>query len=158
MAARIERTWETPSHDDIVRISRAHVEVMERSDDEQVWVLMGMPHLLLRTIGRRTGREHKVALPYWVDPDGHRVVVASFGGHPRHPSWYLNLTDRRANPEVWVRVRDHAYWSVPELFADGPERDRLWAALLEERPFYAEYQAATPRTIPLVRLPETRPA
>ena len=37
----------------------------------------------------------------------------------------------------------------------GPERDALWAAMLEDRAWYADYQAKTERVIPLVRLAET---
>ncbi len=71
-----------PPRDDIPGISRSHVAAMEASDDDAVWVLAGMPHVVLRTVGRRSGNEHKVALPYWRDPDGNPVVAASFAGAP----------------------------------------------------------------------------
>jgi deazaflavin-dependent oxidoreductase (nitroreductase family) len=116
-----------------------------------------MHHLLLRTIGRRSGNVHKVALPFWRAPDGHRIVVASFSGAPTDPAWYLNLADRTANPEVHVRVQGGQYWSTPEVL-EGEAYDATWAALLVDRPHYADYQAGTERRIPLVRLPETRPA
>lgn len=154
---RVEQTWETPPQDEIPRISAMHVQAMESSDADEVWRQAGMHHVLLRTVGRKSGREHKVALPYWRDPDGRRVVVASFAGAARHPSWYLNLADRDANPEVLVRVQGGAYWSVPEIL-EGEEYDRIWALLVADRAWYADYQARTERRIPLVRLPETRPA
>ena len=152
---RVEQSWETPPLDEIPQISRQHVAAMETSDDDAVWVLAGMQHVLLRTIGRRTGKEHKVALPTWRDPAGHRIVVASFGGAPRHPSWFLNLQDRSANPEVLCRVQHGRYWSVPEILT-GEERDRIWELLTADRAWYRDYQAKTDRQIPLVRLPETR--
>ena len=152
---RVEQTWETPSHDEIPVISRGHVEAMESSDDEAVWVVSGMHHVVLHTIGRKSGAEHKVALPTWRDPDGHRIVVASFAGSPGHPSWFLNLRDR-SNPEVLCNVQGGAYWSVPEL-PEGDEHARLWELLVADRAWYDDYQARTDRTIPLVRLPETRP-
>jgi hypothetical protein len=74
-----------PPRDEIPGISRQHVAAMETSDADEIWVMAGMRHVLLRTIGRKSGNEHKVALPYWSDPDGHRVVVASFAGAPQHP-------------------------------------------------------------------------
>jgi deazaflavin-dependent oxidoreductase (nitroreductase family) len=154
---RVEQTWETPPRDEIPKLSRAHVEAMEASDDPAIWVQAGMPHVLLRTVGRRSGAEHKVALPTWTDPEGRRVVVASFSGAPRHPAWYLNLADRDANPEVLVRVPGRRFWSEPEIL-DGAEYDRVWSLLLADRAWYADYQANTDRRIPLVRLPETRPA
>jgi deazaflavin-dependent oxidoreductase (nitroreductase family) len=154
---KVEQTWETPSLEEIPVLTRAHVEAMEATDDDVVWVQAGMHHVLVRTVGRRSGQEHKVALPTWRDPAGHRIVVASFAGAPGHPAWYLNLRDRRANPEVLCRVQHGRYWSVPE-FPEGDEYDELWAKLNDDRAWYRTYQAKTERTIPLVRLPETRPA
>jgi deazaflavin-dependent oxidoreductase (nitroreductase family) len=154
---RVEQVWETPPLDEIPKLSRAHVEAMEATDDPAVWDQAGMHHVLLRTIGRRSGQEHKVALPTWFDPEGRRVVVASFAGAARHPAWYLNLSDRVANPEVRCRVEGGEYWSEPEIL-DGDEYDRVWALLVADRAWYADYQQRTDRRIPLVRLAETRPA
>lgn len=134
-----------------------HVQAMETSDADEVWQQAGMHHVLLRTIGRKSGKEHKVALPYWRDPEGHRIVVASFAGFDQHPSWFVNLADRDANPEVLVKVQGGAFWSVPEIL-DGDEYTRIWELLVADRAWYADYQARTDRRIPLVRLPETRPA
>ena len=41
---------------------------------------------------------------------------------------------------------------------EGEEYDRIWAALVADRPFYADYQSRTTRRLPLVRLVERRPA
>lgn len=155
----VEQTWETPPPDEIVKISAMHVEAMESMDDvDEVWQQAGMHHVVLRTIGRKSGKEHKVALPIWLDPEGRRVVVASFAGAAGHPSWYLNLSDRDANPEVLCRVQGgKQFWSEPEIL-DGDEYDRVWALLNADRSWYDTYQSKTDRKIPLVRLPETRPA
>jgi deazaflavin-dependent oxidoreductase (nitroreductase family) len=154
---KVEQVWETPSLEEIPVISKMHVEAMESSDDDMVWVQAGMHHVVVRTIGRKSGKEHKVALPTWRDPDGHRIVVASYAGAPQHPSWFLNLRDRDANPEVLCRVQGGAFWSRPEIL-DGDDYDRTWAGLVGDRAWYTDYQAKTERRIPLVRLPETRPA
>jgi deazaflavin-dependent oxidoreductase (nitroreductase family) len=124
---------------------------------EMVWKQAGMDHVLLRTVGRKSGNEHKVALPIWLDPEGRRVVVASFAGAPGHPSWYLNLSDRDTNAEVWCKAQDGAFWTEPEVL-DGDEYDRIWGLLTADRAWYDTYQGKTERRIPLVRLPETRPA
>jgi hypothetical protein len=58
---------------------------------------------------------------------------------------------------VYVRVQRGEFWSVPEIL-DGDEYDRIWAGLTADRAWYVDYQAKTDRRIPLVRLPETRPA
>ena len=134
-------------------ISKKHVSKMETSDADEVWIWVGMHHLLLRTIGRRTGTEHKVALPFWRDPDGHRIVVASFAGAAADPAWFLNLADREANPTVRVVVQGGSFWSEPEVL-DGEERGRIWDLLVVDRPHYVDYQRSTERTIPLVRLRE----
>jgi deazaflavin-dependent oxidoreductase (nitroreductase family) len=153
---KVEQAWETPSLDEIPNITKQHVEGLESSDDDAVWVLAGMHHVLLTTTGRTSGAEHKVALPTWRDPDGHRIVVASFAGAPQHPSWFLNLRDRE-QPEVLCRVQGGAFSSVPEIL-EGDEYDRIWSMLVDDRAWYQTYQGKTDRKIPLVRLPETRPA
>ena len=156
-ASQASEPFDEPPRDEIPAISRVHVDAMEASDDDAVWVIKGMHHVVLRTVGRRSGQEHKVALPFWRDPDGHPVVVASFSGAPAHPAWYLNLTDRDANPEVRVRVQDRSFWAGAEVL-DGDDHARTWAALVADRPHYADYQTRTDRRIPLVRLVERRPA
>ncbi|GMU77837.1 MAG: nitroreductase [Acidimicrobiia bacterium] len=154
---KVEQVWETPSPDEIVALTAAHVEAMETTDVDEVWVQAGMHHVMLRTVGRRSGKEHRVALPFWRGPDGVRVVVASFAGSVEHPSWYRNLSDATANPEVLVKVQEGAFWSVPEIL-DGDDYTSTWEGLVADRAWYADYQAKTDRRIPLVRLPETRPA
>jgi len=154
----VSAKFETPTSEQIVKISAKHVAMMETSDADDTWIWVGMEHLLLRTIGRRSGNEHKVALPFWRDADGQRVVVASFGGAPTDPAWFLNLSDRDANPEVLVRVQGGVFWSDQQVL-DGDDYATTWAGLVADRPWYHDYVAkAGGRRIPLVRLPETRPA
>lgn len=154
---KVEQAWETPSEQEIPAISKMHVSAMESSDDDMIWVQAGMHHVLLSTVGRKSGATHKVALPFWRDPDGNRVVVASFAGATKDPAWFTNLADRTANPKVHVRVQGGSFWSVPEIL-DGDEHARIWQLLTEDRDWYRNYQAKTERRIPLVRLPETEPA
>ncbi len=154
---KVVQQWETPSLEEIPVISRGHVQALESTDDDEVWIQAGMHHVVVRTVGRRSGQEHKVAVPIWRDPDGVPVVVASYTGAPSHPSWYLNLSDRTANPEVLVRTQSGQYWSVPDVL-EGEEYDRIWDLLIADRAWYGDYQGKTSRRIPLVRLPETRPA
>jgi deazaflavin-dependent oxidoreductase (nitroreductase family) len=112
---------------------------------------------VLRTIGRKSGKEHKVALPFWRDADGHPVVVASFSGAPAHPSWYHNRSDRDAHPEVLARVQGRSFWADAQVLG-GDDYDTVWAGLVADRPHYADYQTRTDRKIPLVRLLEKRSA
>ena len=149
--------FEEPPFDQIAGISRMHVQAMETMDDDMVWIGAGMHQVIIYTIGRKSGNEHKVALPYWVDRDGNRVVVASFSGAPDHPSWYLNLTDRDGNPEVKIRVQQGLFWADAQILEDSDYAE-TWAGLTADRPWYDDYQSRTDRQIPLVRLVELRPA
>ena len=60
-----------------------------------------MPTLLLTVTGRRSGDEHTSALIFARDGDDY-LVVASMGGAPLHPTWYLNL---KANPHATIQVK-----------------------------------------------------
>jgi deazaflavin-dependent oxidoreductase (nitroreductase family) len=155
MSGQANTEFTEPPREEIPGISKAHVAAMEASDADVIWIAAGMSHLVLRTIGRKSGNEHKVALPFWRDPDGGRIVVGSFAGAPEHPSWFLNLLDRSANPEVHVRTQTEEYWSDQEVL-DGDDYDATWALLVVDRPFYQRYTERTTRRIPLIRLRETR--
>ena len=152
---KVEQEREPTTRDQMITLTKQHVEAMESTNDELTWVQAGMHHLLLRTIGRRSRAERKVALPFWRDPQGHRIVVASFGASAGHPSWYLNLADKRINPRVLVGVQTGQYWSVPEVL-DGYDYLRTWSALTADRSWYHDYQTRTDRRIPLVRLAEPK--
>jgi deazaflavin-dependent oxidoreductase (nitroreductase family) len=146
-----------PPRETIPGISRRHVATLEVSDADADWVRGNQHLIVLRTLGRKSAKEHKVALPYWLDPDGHRILVASFAGAPRHPHWYLNLADRTANPEVLVRAQKGSFWAEAQVL-EGEDYDRTWAALTADRAHYIDYQTRTDRKIPLVRLIERRSA
>jgi deazaflavin-dependent oxidoreductase (nitroreductase family) len=150
---KVEQFWDTPTHSEIVEISHAHVESLEASEDDNVWQQVGMHHVILTTTGRRSGKEHKCALPVWRDADEHRVVVGSFAGADREPDWLANLRDTNSNSQVKIRTQKSEYLSVPEIL-EGEERDLLWGQLCEDRAWYNDYQKRTERVIPLIRFPE----
>jgi deazaflavin-dependent oxidoreductase (nitroreductase family) len=149
--------FQEPPRSQIPGISAMHVAAMETSDGDEVWVGAGMKQLMLCTVGRKSGKQHRVALPYWLDTDGQRIVVASFSGAENHPAWYLNLTDRSVNGEVLVREQHDSYWADPQVL-DGDDYRTVWDALCADRPYYNEYQSRTARRIPLIRLVRRRDA
>ena len=149
--------FETPPREQIPQISRWHVQGMESSDSDDVWTGAGMRHIIVHTIGRKSGTVHKVALPFWVDTDGHRIVVGSFSGAPHHPDWYLNLASSAPPSEVVCHVKSHRYWGLIDI-VEGDDYTATWAALTADRPYYAYYQSQTERRLPLVRLCEVRAA
>ncbi|HEX2728837.1 MAG TPA: nitroreductase family deazaflavin-dependent oxidoreductase [Rubrobacteraceae bacterium] len=107
----------------------------------------GAPVLLLNTTGRKTGQQRTSPLLYLRDGDDY-VIVASKGGTPTHPAWYLNL---KAMPETTVEVGGREVLVRAET-ADPEERARLWPKLIEMYPSYESYQKKTDREIPVVKL------
>jgi proline iminopeptidase len=110
-----------------------------------------VPSLLLTTTGRKSGEKFIFPLFYGTDGDSY-IVVASKGGAPKHPNWYLNLV---ANPEVEVQVGPRKFRARARTVT-GPERTRLWQKALEFWPPYADYQKKTEREIPVVLLEPVR--
>ncbi|HUK83544.1 MAG TPA: nitroreductase family deazaflavin-dependent oxidoreductase [Verrucomicrobiae bacterium] len=105
------------------------------------------PFLLLTTKGAKSGKERTTPLGY-VQIDGRVLVIASMGGAPKHPAWYLNLV---ANPAVTVELGAENYRARAVVIA-GPERDMLYAQVAATIPTFAEYQGRTDRVIPVVEL------
>jgi deazaflavin-dependent oxidoreductase (nitroreductase family) len=115
--------------------------------------IMRMPVLLLTTTGRKSGEARTTPLTYITDdanPDD-VILVASKGGHPKHPAWYLNLT---ANPKVEV-VQGRRKRTLTARTASPEERARLWPIVTKAYRGYAGYQERTDREIPLVVLSDS---
>lgn len=113
--------------------------------DGHLW--NGVPTLLLTTTGRKSG--NPLLLPLIYGKDGDRfVVVASRGGAPTHPAWYLNLV---AQPTVHVQVAADKFAARASTASDA-ERARLWPIMTKVFPTYDEYQRKTARQIPVVVL------
>jgi len=106
-----------------------------------------LPVLLLTTQGRKSGKPRTMPLIYARDGANH-VVVASKGGAPAHPAWYLNLVDE---PDCEIQVA-HEHHSVRARNAEPGEYERLWRIMRDIYPPYDDYQAATSRKIPIVVL------
>lgn len=105
------------------------------------------PILLLTTKGRKSGRPRTTPLLYLPDGDNF-VIIASNGGHDRPPAWWLNL---ESDPQATVQIGRQKL-SVMARDADGEDRERLWAHVVEMYPNYDEYQKSTARRIPVVVL------
>ena len=103
--------------------------------------------LLLNTTGRKSGQRRTTPLLYTMDGEDF-VLMASNGGAPYHPAWYLNL---RANPEATVEIGDHET-RVRAEEAHQEEKARLWQKMVEMYSGYDGYQRKTEREIPLLVL------
>lgn len=131
------------------QIMRVHDTVYRGTNG---WIghrLMGLPSLLLHTVGAKTGKARTSTLTYARDGDDY-LVVASNGGAPRSPAWYHNL---KAHPDVEINVgpRRFAVTAQPVLPGD-PDRERLWNIVTKYNKAYPNYQKRTSRPIPVVRL------
>ena len=112
--------------------------------------MLGVPSLLLRTTGRRSGATRTNGLVYALD-GGDYLVVASNGGADRAPSWLHNL---RANPEVEIQIgRERQPATAREVAPSDPDYARLWQIVNENnRDRYSAYQEQTARPIPVIAL------
>ena len=72
--------------------------------------------------------------------------MASRGGSPTHPTWYLNIL---ADPHVEIQIKADKFAAVART-ASSPERELIWAEALKTWPRYNEYQSRTERQIPVV--------
>lgn len=107
----------------------------------------GAPILLLDHVGRRSGAWRTAPLLYLPDGDD-MVIVGSKGGHPRHPSWFVNLREMK---ETTVQ-RGAQTIPVSVSVANAEERTRLWPKVVDLYKSYAAYQKRTKREIPVVIL------
>jgi deazaflavin-dependent oxidoreductase (nitroreductase family) len=124
---------------------RSHIREYVESAGKKGHRWRGLPTLLLTTRGRKSGMLRRTALIYGRDGNNY-LLVASNGGAPTHPSWYLNLIE---NPEVELQVgadkiAARARTAAPE------EKPRLWRLMTNIFPHYDTYQAKADRDIPVV--------
>ncbi|MEV7398256.1 nitroreductase family deazaflavin-dependent oxidoreductase [Aeromicrobium sp. NPDC092404] len=127
--------------------ARKQAELYESTNGAKGNTIMGMPVVVLTTLGAKSGKLRKTALMR-VEHDGEYAIVASLGGAPKHPSWYHNVVDAPL-----VELQDGAVRKdyTPRELA-GEERDLWWARSVEAYPPYADYQLKTDRVIPVFLL------
>jgi F420H(2)-dependent quinone reductase len=128
--------------------TREQVERYEATDGREANTLAGTnwPVVIFTTRGRHSGKIRKLALMR-VEHDGKYAMVASMGGAPKHPEWYLNV---KANPEA-LMVQDGAdRFDASARELEGEEREIWWQRAVEAYPPYAQYQKKTERQIPVL--------
>ena len=139
--------WHPPPVPDTTLFGDDHVRRYEATGGKVGHEWNGTTCLVLHTQGRKSGETRKFPLIYGRDGDAY-VVVASKGGAPEHPGWYLNLL---AHPDVTIQVKDAL---IPVTARVGTARDkaRVWPVMTAQWPDYDAYQQKTPREIPVVLL------
>jgi deazaflavin-dependent oxidoreductase (nitroreductase family) len=111
--------------------------------------MMGFPVGLLTTVGARTGKEHTHVLGCFADGDQAWLVVASKGGAPTHPAWFINLA--KSPDKIWLQVGNRKL-AVKAESLQGSEREQALARVAAISPRYGGYQVKTDREIPVLRL------
>jgi deazaflavin-dependent oxidoreductase (nitroreductase family) len=110
--------------------------------------LLGKNTILITTIGRKSG-EHRTHPLFAVQDGNDHVIIASYGGAPKHPAWYLNLL---ANPHVTVEDHGKTIATTASTVSDEAEYKRLWSKMTAIYAPYDAYQHNTERKIPVVLL------
>ncbi len=136
---------------DISLLGDEHIRAYRETGGEVGYLWNGATCLILTTTGRKSGQRRDTALICGFDGDN-PIVVASYGGSPTHPAWYLNLT---ADPNVEVQVKSDIFAAAART-VEGEERDRLWGIVTTVWPNYNEYVKRTTRRIPVVLLERVR--
>ena len=124
-----------------------HVRVYRETGGERGYHWRGTEILLLTTTGRKSGEKRTTPLIHRTDAD-RWIIVASKGGTPEHPDWYLNIQE---DPEIEIQVKDEVI-PVRASTVEGEDRERLWKQMTEVWPDYDDYQSNTDREIPIVAL------
>src|SRR5882757_5611692 len=125
------------------QVLRFHEQLYKRTDGRVGHRMIGVPTLLLRTTGRRSGATRTNGLVYARDGDSY-LVVASNGGADRAPAWLYNL---RADPEVGIQVRRERLTGTARVIEPSdPDHERLWRTVNDNnRDRYTAYQQKTAR-------------
>jgi deazaflavin-dependent oxidoreductase (nitroreductase family) len=137
---------------DLTLLGAEHIQRYQETGGEVGYLWNGVPTLLLYSTGRTTGQPRTHALIFGQDGDDY-LIVASMGGAPQHPQWYLNLV---ATPEAEIQVRADRLAvtarTAQSRGASSGERARLWKIMAAIWPNYDAYQSRTDREIPVVVL------
>jgi deazaflavin-dependent oxidoreductase (nitroreductase family) len=141
---------ESYTQPDLMLLGEDHIRAYRETGGKVGYIWNGVPTLLLTATGRRTGQKRTSALIFGRDADDY-LLVASMGGAPSHPMWYLNL---QANPLADIQVKAETF-SVAARTASAAEKPRLWKIVTEVWPNYDVYQSRTDREIPVVVLSPT---
>ena len=129
-------------------VNTFHRTVFNTTKGRLLGKLGGMPVVMLTTTGRKSGEPRTTMLTSPVRLGDSVVLVASYGGDDRHPTWFLNL---REEPQVEV-VMDGQRRKMTARVATAEEKAELWPRVTAAYGGYAGYQKKTDRDIPLVIL------
>ena len=131
----------------IISFAIFHKWIYSISNGKILGNLGNLPVLILNTVGRKTGKSIKTVLVYYSD-QGNFFIIASFGGNPNHPSWFLNL---KKNPYVRLQIKKEEFNCFARILSKK-EKSLIWPKIVDFYSGYERYQGATSREIPVVEL------
>ena len=139
LAARRERFYRA--------FGKLHTRLLVRTNGRPEHLTPRLRCLVLETVGRKSGRPHRVALGYMPDGDNFIVLASNFG-QDRPPAWWQNLQIR---PDATVHVAGRSV-AVRARELAGPERDDMisWAMSLNKQ--WRLYATTMRRRLPVIRL------
>jgi deazaflavin-dependent oxidoreductase (nitroreductase family) len=117
-------------------------------------VIEGVPgvtrkdHILLTTVGAKSGQRRTVPLRVFREEGDRLIVVAGNGGEPTHPGWYHNIL---ADPQVTIE-NDRETYAATATVLSGEERAKLWTLFHEQHAGLSQYLAGTNRVVAVVAL------
>src|SRR5688500_16529481 len=122
-------------------LTKLHKAVFRASKGRVGGKGFGMPVVILTTTGRKSGKKRETMLTTPVHDGGRVVLVASYGGDNRHPTWFLKLRDK---PDVELTMEGKTR-SMKARVASSEEKAELWPRVLEAYKGYGQYQKRTDR-------------
>ncbi|HEY2486411.1 MAG TPA: nitroreductase family deazaflavin-dependent oxidoreductase [Candidatus Binataceae bacterium] len=132
---------------DMKEINRKVIEEFRGNGGNVGGQFAGAPMVLLTTKGAKSGKTYVNPLVYSRDGDKY-VIIASYAGGPKNPSWYHNLV---AHPTPTVEIGGERF-QAKATFPSGAERERLFNQQASQMPIFNDYRKKTARQIPVVVL------
>jgi deazaflavin-dependent oxidoreductase (nitroreductase family) len=87
------------------------------------------------------------------DGDDAWLIVASKGGAPTHPAWFINLA--KHPDKVWLQVGNRRFRAEVDSL-QGAEREAAYDRVVAVAKQYDGYRTKTDREIPIIRLTPAR--
>jgi len=126
-----------------------HTFIFRASHGRLGKTMAGAPVLLLSVRGRKSGRLLRLPLIY-IKTEAGWAVVASKGGAPAHPAWFLNL---QAAGEAQIQIgSDKTRVKTRILMPDDADYQKIWDDAVKVFPGYLDYKKASRRQFPIVEL------
>ena len=132
---------------DMKEINRQVIEEFRANGGKVGGQFAGAPMVLLTTKGAKSGKTYVNPLVFSRDDDKY-VIIASFAGGPKNPSWFHNLV---AHPTPTVEIGGERF-QAKATFPSGAERERLFNQQASQMPIFNDYRKKTTRQIPVVVL------